>query len=116
MLRSAVPVLASLNIAQSVRFYTSRLDFRCRHEEDEYGIVVRDDVEIHFWLCSDRNIAEQTSCRIRVDGVRDLFGSWEHEDFIHPNAKLETKPWGLTEFGIIDVFGNLIVFFELERA
>jgi hypothetical protein len=112
MLRSAIPVLASLNIGESLTFYETELGFSRRHEEEEFGIVYRDDVEIHFWKCSDRRIAEQTSCRIRVEGIGELYKEWEARSFIHPNANLERKWWGDMEFGIIDPFGNLIVFYE----
>jgi hypothetical protein len=115
MLRSAIPVLASLDIARSAAFYETELGFTCRHREPEFGIVGCDDVEIHFWKCSDRKIAEQTSCRVGVTGIRELYSGWESKSFIHPNARLEKKEWGLTEFGIVDLYGNLIVFFEEEK-
>jgi hypothetical protein len=114
MLRSAIPVLASLDIAQSAAFYEKELGFTCGHQEPEFGIVKRDEVEIHFWKCGDRKIAEQTSCRIGASGIRELYSRWESKSFIHPNARLETKEWGLTEFGVVDLYGNLIVFFEDE--
>lgn len=112
MFLSTIPVLASLDVSQSLAFYESELGFTRRHEEPDFGIVQRDDVEIHFWKCDDRSIAELTSCRIRVSGIEELYKGWQGEDFIHPNARLAVKPWGLTEFGIIDLYGNLIVFFE----
>ncbi|MBC8145668.1 MAG: VOC family protein [bacterium] len=95
-----------------MKFYETELGFTRGHEEDEFGIVARDDVEVHFWKCSDRKIAEQTSCRIRVEGIQDLYAGWEGRSFIHPNARLETKWWGDTEFGVVDIFGNLIMFYE----
>ncbi len=27
---------------------------------------------------------------------------------IHPNGKLEDKPWGMREFAIVDIHGNLL--------
>ena len=61
-IKSTIPVLASLNLAESVAFYAGRLGFTKVSQYDDYAIVVRDGAEIHFWFCADRNIAENTSC------------------------------------------------------
>src|SRR2546427_12356997 len=108
-LKVAAPVLASLDIEQSVSFFCSRLGFtRVYVEPGAWGIVSRDAVQIHFWPCSERHIAENTSCRIYVEGIDQLFA--EFEGVIHPNAPLESKPWGSREFGVLDPHGNLITF------
>ena len=78
-LLSATPVLAFLDIERSASFYATHFGFKAQHvEQGVYGVVTRDDVGLHFWACSDRHIAENTSCRFRtthVDGlVRTLQG------------------------------------------
>ncbi|MEO8135832.1 MAG: VOC family protein, partial [Betaproteobacteria bacterium] len=66
----AIPLLASLDIARSVAFYVAKLGFvPVFAEPGVYGIVERDDCEIHFWACTERHIAENTSCRINVAGI-----------------------------------------------
>ena len=57
----AMPVLASLDIAASLDFF-HRLGFKT-HDfgNSNYGIAIREHIEIHFWLCADRHIAENTS-------------------------------------------------------
>ncbi len=114
---SASPVLASLDIERTVSFYCSRLGFtRVYAESGVWGIVSRDAVQIHFWPCSNRGIAENTSCRVYVAGIDDLFNELQSEGVIHPNAPLETKPWGSREFGILDPDGNLVTFAERGHA
>jgi catechol 2,3-dioxygenase-like lactoylglutathione lyase family enzyme len=108
----AVPVLPALNIQDTIRFFEQHLGFTARHQEDEYGIVRRDAVEIHFWRCADRRIAENTSCRIHVQGVDELYREVVGQGIVHPNAALETKPWGVREFAIVDASGNLVWFVE----
>lgn len=104
----AIPILASLDIARSLRFF-NELGFNTRHIEDySYGIATRDDVEIHFWHCDDKHIAENTSCYIRVGDINTL-----HAEFM---AKLPTltdvtmTAWGIAEFYVFDPDGNLIKF------
>jgi catechol 2,3-dioxygenase-like lactoylglutathione lyase family enzyme len=117
ILKSAAPVLASLDIERSASFYCSRLGFtRVYIEPGAWGIVSRDNVQIHLWPCAEKHIAENTSCRVYVSGVDALFSELEAQGVVHPNAPLETKPWGSREFGVLDPDGNLITFAERVHA
>ncbi len=72
---SATPVLASLDIERSVDFFCSGLGFsKLYAQQGMYGVVSKGGVSIHFWACSEKHIAENTSCRIGVEGV-DALGS-----------------------------------------
>ena len=114
---SATPTLASLDIERSVEFFCSRLGFaKVFCEPGVYGIVSCGAVHIHFWACSERHIAENTSCRIRVQGVHELFSKCMAFGIVHPNAPLQTKPWGTKEFGVLDPDGNLVTFAEWDGA
>ncbi len=108
----AVPVLPAFNIGETIDFYVRHLSFTIRHQEDDYGIINRDDVEIHFWRCSDKNIAENSSCRLTVEGVKELYEQAGKAGIVHPNATLVTQPWGTREFAILDLNGNLVWFVE----
>jgi uncharacterized glyoxalase superfamily protein PhnB len=113
VLNSAVPVLASLNITKTIQFYCSVFGFTKIYEEPAvYGIVERDAVQIHFWSCSEKYIAENTSCRINVKEIDALYAEFQLKGVIHPNAPLQEKPWGTLEFSVVDEDGNLITFFE----
>lgn len=110
---SATPVLASLDIERSVDFFVSRLGFaKVRVSQGEYGIVSNGAVQIHFWACTDRRIAEATGCRVQVHRVHELYDRCASQAMVHPNAPLDTKPWGTREFAILDPDGNLITFYE----
>ena len=112
---STTPILASLDIKRSLEFFCSKLGFnKVFEEQGAYGIVCRDSIHLHFWACSEKHIAENTSCRIRIVGAESLYKQCVKSDIVHPNAKLEVKPWGTTEFGILDPDGNLITLAEWE--
>lgn len=114
---AATPVLASLDIERSVRFFCERLGFeQIQAVQGEYGIVRRGAVSIHFWACADAHIPKATSCRIQVLGIEELFRTCETLGIVHPNAPLETKPWGNREFAILDLDGNLVTFHESVDA
>src|SRR5437870_4732967 len=95
ILTRAAPVLASLNIERTVSFFCSRLGFtRVYVDAGTWGIVSRDNVQIHFWPCPERYIAEHTSCRVYVEGIDELFDELNSQGVVHPNAPLQNKPWG----------------------
>jgi hypothetical protein len=113
-LLSTVPVLASLDIKRSADFFATRLGFKTIYAESgAYGVVERGGCQIHFWFCSEKHIAENTSCRINMNGIRVLYAEATSYGIVHPNGKLEKKPWDTQEFTILDLDGNAVVFVEL---
>jgi catechol 2,3-dioxygenase-like lactoylglutathione lyase family enzyme len=103
---STIPVLASLDLHESARFYTERLGFTQMLLVQDYLIVQRDGAEIHFWLCGDRRIAENTCCYLRVPNTQALF-----EEFTARGLELAppaVRPWGMKELYVIDPHGNLL--------
>ena len=106
---ATVPVLASLNLAETLQFYTARLGFAALLERDNYLILQRDGCELHFWPCNDRHIAENTSCYVRGDTAA------LHADFTARGLQLAppvVQPWGMKEMYVIDPHGNLLKFGE----
>lgn len=105
----AIPVLASLDIARTLKFFNEVLGFRTRHLDDfSCGVAARGDVEIHFWLCDDKRIAENTSCYVRVDDIYAL-----HAELMPKMPTLQDvaqRVWGMAELYVIDPDGNLIKF------
>ena len=109
VVHTTVPVLASLNLAETLQFYTRHLGFAPLLEMDNYLILQRDGCELHFWPCNERHIAENTSCYVRADtGVL-------HADFAARGLQVAPpviQPWGMKEMFVIDPHGNLLKFGE----
>lgn len=109
-IQSTVPILASLDLNESVEFYTSCLGFKKLGQFDDYAMVSRDGAEIHFWACNERHIAENTSCYIRVNNTQGLYE--EFSDKGVPIKEPVVRPWGMKELYVIDPHGNLLKFGE----
>ena len=111
----AIPVLASLDLDQSKRFYTEKLGFSAERYGD-YLIVKRDDMEMHFWLTDDRIHPENTSCYIRGGQVPALYEEYAKAgigtDPIGGErlSDFEVRPWNMKEFYAWDCHGNLLKF------
>jgi DNA-binding transcriptional MerR regulator len=111
-LRQAIPVLASLDLEATQRFYADRLGFDPLFTYPDYAIADRDGIRLHFWLTDDADIPKSTSCRIEVTGIDALYEELTATEVVHPNGPLTAQPWGMKEFAVLDGDGNLIKFSE----
>lgn len=127
-----MPALPVTDLLDGVAFYRDTLGFSCVYlDEGGTAVLQLGKVELHLWLSNDESwksrdlnekqivsgaetfIAGTHSCRIEVNGVFTLYEHYKKLKCLHPDAKApEKKPWDATEFGILDPYGNLIIFFE----
>lgn len=115
-LQRAIPVLASLDLDATQRFYADRLGFDALFRYPDYAISGRDGIQVHFWLTDDRAIPESTSCRIDVIGIESLYEEMRAAGVVHPHSELREQPWGMKEFAVLDGDGNMIKFGERVTA
>lgn len=105
-----IPVLPSLNLAETEAFYGMWLGFVPElYDEEKYLIVRRDGMEMHFWFADDRRLPENTSCYIRGGQIERLYEEYRRTNVpgLHP---MSVRPWGMKEFYIHDPHGNLLRF------
>ena len=101
-MHTAIPVLLSLDLPATVRFYTSTLGFTCRYQEEGFAILQRDSIEIHFTACAEQHLVDWSSCRVGVTGIDELYTEYAQRGILHPNSKLHDTHYGTREFGIVD--------------
>lgn len=116
---AANPAFPVRDVPSAVAFYRDRLGFEARHVEGGFGILRRDEIELHLWEANspgtpgaEPHLAGSASCRVQVEGVRALYDEYRERDVIHPNGALALQPWGVEDFTILDLDGNAIAFFE----
>jgi predicted enzyme related to lactoylglutathione lyase len=118
ILKSVNPLLpAGDNVEKSVTFYEEELGFHLIHKEGNpmrMAVVERDSVILFLVKNDYHQIAESTSIRIQVEGIEKLYQEYQDKGgkMIHPNGHLETKPWGVKEFVVLDIVGVCITFCE----
>jgi len=112
MLESAVPILASLNAEETIKFYTDKLGFTLNNNWDGYVILSRDEITLHLWPCKDSEIPKATGCYINVNEVEKLYDEYKQTGVVHPNGPLKEMPWKMKQFSILDNNGNIIHFGE----
>ena len=108
----ACPVLPAPDPLQAAEWYADKLGFRILSifPREGYAIVERDGIEIHFWRCKDRRIAENTSAYLRVDDIDGLHSTMTKVSDGGRISTVESQPWGIREFNVWDPNGNLLRF------
>jgi catechol 2,3-dioxygenase-like lactoylglutathione lyase family enzyme len=111
-----LPVLPSLDIQQTFDFYTTLLGFsEVVYRVDDYLILRRPDMELHFRLTDDRTLCERTSVYLRGGGIGDLHREFSERD-VPTLTPMAVRPWNMEEFYIHDPHGNLLRFARIPRG
>ncbi|RYZ56519.1 MAG: VOC family protein [Sphingobacteriales bacterium] len=132
-MKKTIPALPVQDITSAIGYYSEKLGFTARHQEADFAILVRDDVEIHIWKSGDESwrnrggglislpicsgaesfLAGTASCRIEVQGIEQLYQEYREKGALHsPHTVVTEQPWGNREFEAVDNYGNLLTFFE----
>lgn len=132
-LTNTIPALPVQEIQTAVAFYRDRLGFAVGHHDAGFGIVSRDDVELHLWAADDASwrerpsttrerpivsgaesfLAGTASCRIEVEDIDELYREYRENQVLYaPDTTVEQRPWGTREFPAMDLERNLLTFFE----
>jgi uncharacterized glyoxalase superfamily protein PhnB len=113
MLTQINPKLPMRNKAVTLDFYLNKLGFQqYGNDFDGYLMVQKDDIQIHFFEFKELDPKENYGqVYIRTNDIDAVYQSFQaNQVSIHPNGKLETKPWGQKEFSILDPDENLLIF------
>ncbi|MBN9297076.1 MAG: VOC family protein [Filimonas sp.] len=115
MFKRSTPILASLNEAESIVFYTEKLGFTFYENNNGYLIFERDGIHIHLFACADPGVCRNMGCYIYVTQIEDLYNEYKQRDLIHPNGDLRLMPWGLRQFAVADNNGNIFYFADYKE-
>lgn len=114
MLTDINPKLPMRDKIVTREFYTNRLGFTefGSADFDGYLMMEKDKIQIHFFEFKELDPQENYGqVYIRTDNIDEFYKSLlEKQTEIHPNGKLEIKPWGQKEFSILDPDSNLLTF------
>ncbi|MBN8680101.1 MAG: VOC family protein [Chitinophagales bacterium] len=113
MITEIHPKLPMRNKALTLAYY-QQLGFEPsgNADYDEYLMLKRDEIEIHFFAFPNLNPAENYGqVYIRTNQIDSLYQSFlDRQIAIHPNGPLQEKPWGQKEFSLLDPDNNLLTF------
>jgi hypothetical protein len=114
MIQSIIPKLPMRNKAITKAYYLEQLGFQLDSERDypEYLMVKKDAIELHFFLFPELDpLQNYGQVYLRTAEIDQLYQYFlDRKVAIHPNGPLETKPWGMREFSLLDPDHNLLTF------
>jgi catechol 2,3-dioxygenase-like lactoylglutathione lyase family enzyme len=112
----AIPMLPSRDLSRTIAFY-QKLGFQVSSDPNaqdlDYSIVSRETIELHFFRFAEIIPAESyAGCYLRVRDVDSLFREFQIQSLpfegIPRLGKIANQPWGMREFHLVDLDGNLI--------
>ncbi len=114
MLTSIHPKLPMRDKNITRDFYINKLGFTefGGADFDGYLMVEKDTIQLHFFEFTALNPKENYGqVYIRSNDIDALYSLFLLKKVdIHPNGKLESKPWGQKEFSVLDPDTNLLTF------
>ena len=112
MLTNVNPKLPMRDKAITKDYYLNILNFKELGDYDDYLMVRKDEIELHFFSFKELDPKENYGqIYIRTDDIDELYKSLQDNQVnIHPNGSLQVKPWGQKEFSILDPDNNLLTF------
>lgn len=116
MLTDIHPKLPMRDKEATKEFYLNKLGFwqAGSKDYDGYLMVQKDKVQIHFFEHKALEPNENDGqVYIRTDDIDGLYQTLLNNNVtIHPNGRLQPKPWGQKEFSLLDPDKNLLTFGE----
>lgn len=114
MLLEVHPKLPMRSKSATKFYYIDGLGFELFGETDYDGYLMlqKEGIQIHFFKFKDLDPLENYGqVYIRTDSIKALYQSLQKKGIaIHPYGALESKPWGMLEFALLDPDHNLLTF------
>ena len=114
MLTQIHPKLPMRDKSLTRSFYEAKLSFETFGNINYPGYLMmeKDLIQIHFFEFRELNPLENYGqVYLRTDDIKKFYQVLlENDVTIHPNGKLDIKPWGQWEFSILDPDNNLLTF------
>lgn len=118
MITAIIPRLPARDLGETEKFYQEHLGFEMVTKQDDYLVLSRNGMELHFYQNRVMNVQKNnTMLYVRVS---------QHIQSLHDKAmteplpfavlgKLEEKSWGQIEFSLLDPNHNLLTFGQLKE-
>jgi catechol 2,3-dioxygenase-like lactoylglutathione lyase family enzyme len=113
MITAIIPRLPAKDLAETEKFYKEHLEFETVTKIDDYLVLSRNGMELHFYQNRVMNVQRNnTMLYVRVDHhIKEL-----HDKAVTENlpftvlGRLEENSWGEIEFSLLDPNHNLLTF------
>jgi len=113
------PVIPVRDMTAALAFYVNQLGFKKTFDdasepggEINYAGVCRGGLTLHLQTMTPNERPTMPLIRIRVEHIEPLFEEYDAKKLSGPSGRLEAKPCGTKDFGVYDLNGAALVFYE----
>jgi len=82
---------------------------------EDYLVMRRDGVVLHFWRCDDPNLPKNSSCYFITENIDSFFAEIKSRS-VEFGFPLRLQPYGMKEFKVIDPDGNAVRFGSIAEG
>ena len=113
MISRAIPKLPFIDKQATLHYYVEKMGFQLQADYGDYLIIAFPEAELHFFAYPTL-LPEKSDFMVYLrvqENIHGLYVSLQEMGVdIHPNGKLEQKPWGQIEFSLLDPNGTLLTY------
>jgi hypothetical protein len=113
MMTRLIPNIFYSNLSDGLDLFVKCLGFKVLHQDAAFAVVERDGAKAHIVENAEFAAKDRPQITIETDSIDDLYSeiSSRAPEMLHPNSKrIEKKPWGAREFGVLDKTDVCVVF------
>ena len=117
-LKALNPVIPVRNMKTTLGFYEEQLGFKKLFDDSgdgdtiNYAGVTRDGLCLHLQTMAPDEKPTMPLIRIQVLNIESLYEDYKKKGLIRSGGNLEPKAWGSKDFGLHDLNGAALVFYE----
>ena len=113
------PVIPVRDMIAALDYYEQKLGFRRVFDDAaeaggpiSYAGVARGGLCLHLQTMAPDERPTMPLIRIRVENIEPLYEEYRAQQVIAATGRLDDKPWGSKDFGVYDLNGAALVFYE----
>lgn len=113
MLTRLIPKLFFNQLSEGLDLFVDALGFTVLYKDEDLAVVERDTAKAYLVQSPEFAAKDRPEITLETDTIVTLYAeiSAKRPDLLHPNGNTVTqKPWGATEFALLDTTGVCIVF------
>jgi hypothetical protein len=113
MMTRLIPNIFYGKMSDGLDLFVTCLGFKVLHQDKTLAVIERDGAKAHIIENAEFAAKDRPQITIETDTIDELYRevSSRAPHMLHPNSKrIERKPWGAREFGVLDKTDVCVIF------
>ncbi|HEY6299702.1 MAG TPA: hypothetical protein VIW95_08660 [Candidatus Binatus sp.] len=113
MMTRLVPNIFYNSLSEGLDLFVTCLGFKVLHQDARLAVIERDGAKAYIVESAEYAAKDRPQITIETDSINELYREIQSRapHMLHPNSnRIEKKPWGAREFGVLDKTDVCVVF------